>query len=105
MEEGCWRRGALAWVRDRGEHYLCGPLLPAGIDSQTVDSLLFISLFQVLCPFSVVIPSSSVSFGLFPYRLLKSIFRCQASLTLTVLRAVSTRLPWHRYKPTISVLP
>jgi hypothetical protein len=60
-------------VRDRGEHYLRGPLLPAGIDSLTVDPLLFISLFQFLCPFSVVIPFSSVSFGLLPCRLLKFI--------------------------------
>ncbi len=65
---------SLAWVRGRGEHYLCGPLLPAGINSPTVDSLLFISLFQFLCPFSVEIPFSFVFFGLFPYRFLKSIF-------------------------------
>ncbi len=41
----------LAWVRDRGEHYLLGPLLLAGIGVLTVDSLLFISLFQFLVRF------------------------------------------------------
>jgi hypothetical protein len=85
-------------MRDRDEHYLLRPLLLDGITVLTVESLLFISFFQFLCSFSVVIPFSSVFFGLFPYRLLKSVFRCQASLTLTILRAVSTRLPGRRYK-------
>jgi hypothetical protein len=75
---------SMAWVRERGEHYLWGPLLPAGINSLTVDSLLFISLFQFLCPILVEIPFPSVFFDPFPYRLLKSGFRCQATLTLTV---------------------
>jgi hypothetical protein len=91
-----WRGVVLAWVRDRGEHYLLRPLLLDGTTVLTVDSLLFISLFQFLCPFSVAVPFPFVFFGLFPYRLLKSVFRCQASLTLTVFRAVSTRLPERR---------
>jgi hypothetical protein len=49
--EGRWRGVALAWVRDRGEHYLLRPLLLVGITVLTVDSLLFISLFQFLVCF------------------------------------------------------
>jgi hypothetical protein len=96
-EGGRWHGVVLAWVRDRNEHYLLRPLLLDGITVLTVGSLLFMSLFQFLVHL-VAIPFPSVFTGLFPYRLLKSVLRCQASLTLTVLHAVSTRLPWHRYR-------
>ncbi len=45
---GRWHGVALPWVRDRDEHYLLRPLLLDGITVLTVDSLLFISLFQFL---------------------------------------------------------
>jgi hypothetical protein len=65
MGGGCWRGVALAWVRDRGEHYLLRPLLLASIIVLAVDSLLFISLFQFLVRFgcdSFFLPSSLTCF-------------------------------------------
>ncbi len=50
--------GALAWVRDRGEHYLLRPLLLAGINVLAVGFLLFISFFQSLLPVSIASPFS-----------------------------------------------
>ncbi len=65
------------------------PPVAAGINSLTVDSFAIISFSQFLCLISVKVPFSFRLLDLFPYRLLESVFRCQASSTLTVLRAAS----------------
>ncbi len=97
-------RGGNAGVgEERGWALPVGPLVAACISFLTVDSLLFISLFQFLCPF-LAISFPSVSFDLFPYRLLKSVFCGQAFSALTVLCAATTWFPWCSAMPSVRKL-
>ncbi len=59
------RRG-IAWVRDRGEHYLPRLLLLTGTSILAVELLgyLYMILLQFLCPFRLWFRFPSVLFGL-----------------------------------------
>jgi hypothetical protein len=69
------------------------PFVPTGISFLAVDSSAIYILVPVPLSVFLAISFPSVSFGLFPYWLLKSVFCCQASSALTVLRAASMRFP------------
>jgi hypothetical protein len=82
----------VAWVRDRGEHYLLGPLLLASNNVLAVGSLLFISLLfilvQILFPYQLQFRFPSVFSGLASLQASEVRFSLSGFLSLDSLRAV-----------------
>ncbi len=94
---GHWHGVVLAWVRDRGEHYLLRPLLLDGITVLTVDTFLFISLFQFLVHL-IAIPFSFLLHRPVSLQASEVHFPISGFSNIDSMRAVSTRLPGRRYR-------